>query len=71
MAGHTGTAVHFVLKPKLGAVIGFLAKVTGRMPPDSHAWIVTDDAPGFLRFEGPLYSGPVWRLELAAPEWPE
>ena len=67
---HREKAVHYVLKPKLGAVIGFFAKTLGKMPPDSHAWIVTEGAPGFVRFEGPLYTGPVWRLELAAPAWP-
>ena len=66
---HSETAVHYALKPKLGAVIGFMAKVLGKNPPDSHAWIVTEGAPGFVRFEGPLYTGPVWRLELAAPTW--
>jgi hypothetical protein len=71
VGGHEEAAVHYVLKPKLGAVIGFFAKVTGKMPPDSHAWIVTEGAPGFVRFEGPMYFGPVWRLELAAPTWPE
>lgn len=71
IGGHSENAVHYTLKPKLGAVIGFLAKVLGKMPPDSHAWIVTEGAPGFVRFEGPLYSGPVWRLELAAPTWPQ
>ena len=70
VGSHRETAVHYVLKPKLGAVIGLFAKVTGKKPPDSHAWIVTEGAPGFVRFEGPLYTGPVWRLELAAPSWP-
>jgi hypothetical protein len=71
MGSHTSKAVHFVLKPKLGAVIGLVAKVTGKMPPDSHAWIVTEGAPGFVRFRGPLYTGPVWQLELATPAWPD
>ena len=44
----------------------------GRMPPDGHAWIVTDEAPAFVRFEGPLYTaGPVWRIELTNPRWPD
>lgn len=43
-----------------------------RMPPDSHAWIVTDELPAFVRFEGPLHpAGPAWRIELASPRWPE
>jgi hypothetical protein len=61
-------ATHFVLKPKLGSVTAFLAKVVGKNPPDSHAWIVTDDVPAFLRFEGPLFTGPIWRIELATPQ---
>jgi hypothetical protein len=60
-------ATHFELKPKLGVVLGFFARMLGKAPPDSHAWIVADGAPGFVRFEGPLYTGAVWRLELAAP----
>lgn len=71
IGSHSEVAVHYALKPKLGAVIGFLAKVTGKNPPDSHAWIVTEGAPGFVRYEGPLYTGPVWRLELAVPTWPD
>lgn len=71
LGAHTSTAVEFTLKPKLGAVIGFFAKLTGKMPPDSHAWIITDGVPAFVRFRGPLYTGPVWNLELAAPAWPD
>ena len=71
VGGRAQPAVRFTLKPKLGAVIGFMAKVLGRNPPDSRAWIVTEGAPGFVRFEGPLYTGPAWRLELAAPSWPQ
>lgn len=67
---HRETAVHFRLKPKLGALLKFFATLTGKAPPDSDAWIVVDDAPAFVRFEGPLYSGPVWRLDLTSPNWP-
>jgi hypothetical protein len=30
-------------------------------------WVVTDDIPAFARSEGPLYTGPVWRIALASP----
>jgi hypothetical protein len=70
LGGHAETAVHFTLKPKLGAFIKLFAKLLGKAPPDSHAWIVTDDVPAFVRFEGPLYSGPVWRMNLTIPRWP-
>ncbi len=67
---HAETAVRFTLKPRLGALLLLGAKLTGKVPPDSHVWIVTDDVPAFVRSEGPLYSGPVWRIALASPSWP-
>jgi hypothetical protein len=66
------TAIHFVLKPQLGTWLKFFATVLGRVPPDYHAWIITDEVPAFVRFEGPLYTtGPVWRIELTSPHWPD
>lgn len=64
------TAVKFVLKPRLGSFVKFFARLAGKLPPDSHAWIVTHEVPMFVRFEGPLYSGPVWRIDLSSPRWP-
>jgi hypothetical protein len=60
-------AAHYVLKPELGPVVKIVAKMLGKMPPDSHLWIATDDVPAFLRFDGPLgLDAPVWRIELAS-----
>ena len=59
--------VQFTLKPKLNVVQRIGAALTKRTPPDSHLWIVTADVPAFLRFEGPLYSGPVWRIDQTSP----
>ena len=68
----TKTAVHYVLKPQLGIWLKFFATLLGRVPPDEHVWIIPDDVPAFVRFEGPLYStGPVWRIELTSPRWPK
>ncbi len=67
---HAETAVHFKLKPKLGALLKIFATLMGKAPPDSDTWIISDDVPAFVRFEGPLYSGPVWRLDLTSPTWP-
>jgi len=73
LVGHLAkSATRYVLTPKLGAWLKVLTKLSGRSPPDSYAWIFTDDAPSFVRFEGPLYSpGPVWHMELTSPRWPE
>ena len=66
------TAIHYVFKPQLGSLLNFFATLLGRMPPDYQAWIITDDVPAFAKFEGPLYTtGPVWRIELTSPRWPD
>lgn len=67
---HHEAATEYALKPKLGFLTGIFAKLLGKTPPDSHVWIVTQEVPAFVKFEGPLYMGPVWRIELAAPKWP-
>jgi hypothetical protein len=68
---HTETAVRYALKPKLGVVLRFFAQLKGQSPPDSHLWIITDGVPAFVRSEGPLYTGPVWRIDLTSPSWPK
>jgi hypothetical protein len=68
----TQPTTHYVLKPRLGVWLKLFATLLGRTPPGYHAWIVTDTVPAFVRFEGPLYTtGPVWRIELTSPRWPD
>jgi hypothetical protein len=68
----TKTATDYVLKPHPGGWLELFAKLLGRMPSDYHVWLLTDAAPAFARFEGPLNpTGPVWRMELTSPRWPE
>jgi len=53
--------VIYVVKVKIGAVV--VAHFVGKQPPDTHAWVLSDDAP-----DGPMYGdGPLWRMELAVP----
>lgn len=59
--------VQFTLKPKLNVVQKIGAALSKQTPPDSHLWIVTEEVPAFLRFEGPLYKGPVWRIDQTSP----
>ncbi len=64
------TALHWVFHPKLGTLVGLFAKLLGKTPPDNHAWIVLEEVPAFVRFQGPLYlKGPIWRIELTVPVW--
>jgi len=68
---HQETTTRFTLKPKLNVLQRIGAALKHQQPPDSHIWIVTSEVPAFLRFEGPLYSGPVWRIDIAGPRWPK
>jgi hypothetical protein len=47
------TATHYVFKPLLGMWIKLFATLLGRVPPDNHAWIITEGVP--FAGEGPLY----------------
>src|SRR6266568_4986374 len=61
-------AVRYVVKVKIGGVAGWVAPLLGKQPPDMHVWVLSGDAPAFVKMEGPLYAdGPVWRIELATP----
>jgi hypothetical protein len=60
-------AVHYIVKVEIGGVTGFLARLMGKQPPDTHVWILGGEAPAFVKSEGPLYAGgPIWRIELAS-----
>jgi hypothetical protein len=60
--------VRYVVKVKIGGVAGLMARLLGKQPPDTHVWVLTGDAPAFVKLEGPLYAGgPIWRIELATP----
>lgn len=62
----------YLLKPRLGWWLELAAKLLGKLPPDSHAWITHDAVAAFLRADEPLSeSGPIYRIELTAPRWPE
>jgi len=67
-----GTMVEYRVKPKFGVFLKLMTTLMGRTPPDSHAWVIQETVPAFVRFEGPLSAdGPVWRIETTAPRWPE
>jgi hypothetical protein len=55
------SATRYVIKPQLGMFASLLVSDL----PDVKCWVLGGDAPGFVRFEGPLYfMGPVWRIEV-------
>jgi hypothetical protein len=65
-------AICYTIKIDIGGIAGVIAPLIGKQPQDMHVWIIPGKAPGFLKLEAPLFEGgPVWRLELASPTWPE
>ncbi len=71
-AGAMRTAAHYVLKVDIGGVKGLIAPLVGKQPPDSHVWVLDSDVPAFVKSEQALYlGGPVWRIELVSPDWPQ
>jgi hypothetical protein len=64
-------ATHYVIKVEIGGIEGKIAPLVGKQPPDIHVWVLAGEAPAFVKMEGPLfYGGPIWRIELASPVWP-
>jgi hypothetical protein len=71
LGGMQKKATHYLVKPQLG-LLGPVASLFGKHPPDYHYWISNGEVPAFLAFEGPFYvSGPVWRVELTTPQLPK
>jgi len=64
------SATRFRIRPHVPGVLGALATVTGKQPPELRMSIARGRAPLLVRFEGPLYSdGPTWRVEPTGPRW--
>jgi len=70
-SGAKRMATHYVIKVEIGGIQGKVAGLLGKQPPDIHVWVLSGEAPAFVKMEGPLfYGGPLWRIELASPIWP-
>jgi hypothetical protein len=63
-------AKHYVFEPQIGKLRQFLGKLSGKLPANFHydCWILTDEVPAFVQFEGPLQiMAPVVRVGLVSP----
>ena len=63
-------AVQYVFKPDIGMIRELLGKASGKIPAQFHydCWILADELPSFVQFEGPLQvMGPIMRIELVSP----
>lgn len=64
-------ASHYEIKIELGGVIGVIAPLVGKAPPNIEVWVIRGLAPTFAREQGPMYAeGPVMNIHLASPVWP-
>ena len=67
---HSRKATRYLIKLEISGLTGVIASLIGKTPPDLRYWISTGPAPGFLRFEGPMFlNGPGWRITHGAPRW--
>jgi hypothetical protein len=70
VGSHREKVQHLLVKPHLGLVKRSLAKLVGKSPPDGDLWIVRDEVPAFVRWDGPL-GGHVRRIDITSPGWPK
>jgi hypothetical protein len=69
--GSARKATRYVLKVDVPGVTGAVASLLGKIPPDSHVWVLGGEAPAFVKAELALFTdGPTWRMEMLSPVWP-
>lgn len=61
----------FNIHVDLRGIAAAVAPIVGKQPKDASVWIVGGDAPGFARSQSQFFEGgPLWTIELAAPQYP-
>lgn len=72
VGGAARKALHYEIKIELGGIVGMVAPMIGKQPPNIQIWVVGGQAPTFVREQGQLYAdSPVYTIELAGPTWPD
>ncbi len=70
IAGLSQKAMRYKIKIVLGGIVGFLAPMIGKAPPDVQVWTIGGDVVTFAREQGPLYpEGPIMTIQLVSPNW--
>jgi len=63
-------ANRYIIHVEIGGLVGMIAPLIGKQPPDNRGWVVPGEVPSFVRMEGAFYpSGPMWTVELSSPVW--
>ena len=72
LAGFKRKGLQYEIKIELGGVVGLIAPVVGKAPPNLYIWIEDGEVPIFLRETGPLFEGgAILSINLIGPSWPE
>jgi len=70
LAGSSRKAMRYKVRIELGGIVGIVAPLIGKQPPNVQIWIIRGEAPAFVREEGPFYQGgPIWTIQLTSPVW--
>ena len=73
IGGRSIKVKQYAFEPELGIFQTILGKVFGKLPLYFRydCWILDDDVPGFVRFDGRLQvKAPVMRIEMTSPRLP-
>ena len=70
IGGVSRKAIQYIFTPQIGMIKEFFGKAIGKLPAEFHytCWIMNDNIPSFVQFEGPLQlMGQIMRIELVSP----
>lgn len=71
VAGSERKGLQYEIKIELGGIVGLIAPVVGKAPPNIYMWIEGGEVPVFLRETGPLFEGgAILGINLIGPGWP-
>jgi len=72
LAGFPRKGRQYEIKIELGGIVGLIAPVVGKAPPNIYMWIEGGEVPVFLRETGPLFQGGAsLNINLIGPSWPQ
>ncbi len=70
VAGYRYTSTRLGIHAELGGVMGAVAPIIGKQPPETQVWIDFDGVPAFVKAQGPSFiGGPLWTTEVANAVW--
>jgi hypothetical protein len=70
--GSKHSGMNYDVKVDIGGVVGAIARLVGKQPPDTHVWVLLGDAPSFAGLEGPFFrEDSVSQIDLVSPVRPK